>query len=106
MAAAGVAAMGGIGSGGEGELYGTLAKALDIYSVLLTLRVLLTWFRNISWSSEPFNTIKQFTDPFLSMFRGIIPPIGGIDLSIMLGFFLISFVSKMLKRMSFGMPPF
>lgn len=36
---------------------------------------------------------------------GIIPPIGGIDLSIMLGFFLISFVSKCLKRMSFGMTP-
>jgi hypothetical protein len=41
----------------------------QIYSVLLTLRVLLTWFRNISWTSEPFNTIKMFTDPFLSMFR-------------------------------------
>jgi hypothetical protein len=31
----------------------------QIYSVLLTLRVLLTWFRNINWNGEPFNTLRQ-----------------------------------------------
>ena len=36
-------------SSSTGEVYGALAKALDVYLVLLTLRVLLTWFRNISW---------------------------------------------------------
>jgi hypothetical protein len=38
----------------------------------------------------------QLTDPFLQMFRGIIPAIGGIDLSPMLGFFLLNFIRGVL----------
>ncbi|KAI8470746.1 MAG: YGGT family-domain-containing protein [Monoraphidium minutum] len=71
----------------SGELYYGLAKAVDVYLVVLTVRILLSWFRNINWFGEPFNTLRQLTDPFLSMFRGIIPAIGGIDLSPMLAFF-------------------
>lgn len=84
------------------EVYAGLSKGLDIYLALLTVRVLLTWFRNISWSSEPFNLISQFTDPYLNVFRGIVPAIGGIDLSPMLGFFILSFLAKQLRRMSLG----
>jgi YggT family protein len=84
------------------EVYAGLSKALDIYLALLTARVLLTWFRNISWTSEPFNTIRQFTDPYLNVFRGIVPPLGGIDLSPMLGFFILSFAAKQLRRMAMG----
>lgn len=43
----------------------------------------------------------QLTDPFLSVFRGIIPPLGGIDLSPMLGFFLLNFLRGFL--MNFAM---
>ncbi|GAX79982.1 hypothetical protein CEUSTIGMA_g7421.t1 [Chlamydomonas eustigma] len=92
----------GLADGSMTEVYGALSKALDIYLVLLSVRVLLTWFRNINWGSEPFNTIRQFTDPYLNVFRGIIPAIGGIDLSPMLGFFILSFAAKQLKRMSYG----
>ena len=75
---------------------------VQIYLVLLTIRVLLTWFRNINWNSTPFNTIRQFTDPYINLFRGVVPPIGGMDLSPMLGFFLLSLAAKQLRRMSMG----
>jgi uncharacterized protein YggT (Ycf19 family) len=42
----------------------------------------------------------QLTDPFLNVFRGIIPAIGGIDLSPMLGFFLLNFVRNLLMQYS------
>ena len=54
-------------------------------------------------SNEPFQTLKQFTDPFLSLFRGVIPSIGGMDLSPMLGFFLLRFVANQLRRVAMGM---
>lgn len=50
----------------------------------------------------PFNTIRQFTDPYINIFRGVVPPIGGMDLSPMLGFFLLSLAAKQLRRMSMG----
>lgn len=82
------------------EVYGALAKAIDIYLLILTVRVILTWFRNINWFSEPWATLRQFTDPFLSVFRGIVPSLGGIDLSPMLGFFLLNVVRTHLVHMS------
>jgi len=85
------------------EIYGALSKALDIYLLILTVRVLLSWFQNINWYSEPFATLRAFTDPFLNLFRGIIPAVGGIDLSPMLGFFLLNFVAKQLRIMAMGL---
>ena len=32
---------------------------LQVYLVILTVRVLLSWFRNINWYGEPFNTLRQ-----------------------------------------------
>jgi hypothetical protein len=46
-------------SGAQGEIYFGLAKAVDVYLVVLTVRILLSWFRNINWFGEPFNTLRQ-----------------------------------------------
>jgi YggT family protein len=69
---------------------------------VLTVRVLLTWFKQVQWSSEPWASLRQLTDPYLNVFRGIIPPLGGIDLSPILAFFLLSFASKTLKGMAWS----
>ena len=42
----------------------------------------------------------QLTDPFLGLFRGIIPALGGIDLSPMLGFFLLNFLRGVFMGMA------
>jgi uncharacterized protein YggT (Ycf19 family) len=43
---------------------------------------------------------SQLTDPFLGLFRGIIPAVGGIDLSPMLGFFLLNFIRGVFMGMA------
>jgi YggT family protein len=72
----------------------------QIYLVVLTGRVLLSWFRNLDWSSEPLNSLSQLTDPFLNCFRGLVPAIAGIDLSPMLGFFGLQFIRGALVSMA------
>jgi YggT family protein len=74
----------------------SLAAFLQIYLVLLFIRVLLSWFPNISWYNPPFSFLSQVTDPYLNLFRSIIPPLGGIDFSPMLGFFALSIASQLL----------
>lgn len=32
---------------------------LQIYLVILTVRILLSWFRTIDWYTEPWNTLRQ-----------------------------------------------
>jgi YggT family protein len=73
-------------------LINTLASFIQIYTVLLIIRVLLTWFPNINWYNQPFTTLSQITDPYLNLFRSIIPPLGGIDFSAMLAILLLQIV--------------
>ena len=72
----------------------SLAYFLQIYLVLMLVRVLLSWFPNIDWSGQPFNTLSQLVDPYLNLFRRVIPPIGGMDFSPLLAFFLLQFVAQ------------
>jgi len=72
----------------------SLAYFLQIYFVLILVRVLLSWFPNINWYSQPFSTLSQLVDPYLNLFRRVIPPIGGLDLSPILAIFLLQIVSQ------------
>ncbi|MDX2213193.1 MAG: YggT family protein [Oculatellaceae cyanobacterium bins.114] len=74
----------------------SLVTFLNFYFVLLLIRVLLSWFPNVNWLSPPFNWLSQITDPYLNVFRSIIPPLGGIDFSPMLAIFLLQFVTQLL----------
>ncbi|MGC1309026.1 MAG: YggT family protein [Phormidesmis sp.] len=76
---------------------------LSIYLVLLIVRILLSWFPNIDWSNPIFSTISQLTDPYLNLFRSIIPPIGGLDLSAILAILAIQLVSGLVSQASYQM---
>lgn len=70
---------------------------LQIYSLLLIVRVLLTWFPNIDWSNPVLATLAQLTDPYLNLFRSIIPPIGGLDLSAILAFIALNLITSSIR---------
>ena len=84
-----------------GSVFGVLSQTLQIYSTLLIVRVLLTWFPGIDWSNGVLSALTSITDPYLNIFRGIIPPIGGFDISLILAFLLLSFLQGQLYGLSF-----
>ena len=73
-----------------------LLKTLGIYSTILIIRVLLTWFPNLDMSNPILVNLWAITDPYLNFFRGIIPPLGGLDLSPILAFIVIRVVQGIL----------
>lgn len=74
-----------------------LAGFLQLYFVLLIIRILLSWFPNLNWYNPPLSILSQVTDPYLNLFRSIIPPLGGIDFSPMLAIFVLQIVSQMFQ---------
>ncbi len=80
----------------------TLVTFITIYTYLLIFRVLLTWFPNIDWYSQPFAALSQLTDPYLNVFRSVIPPLGGIDISPILAIILLQLASGLIS----GLPAF
>ncbi len=76
---------------------GTIAiNFLQIYSLLLIIRILLSWFQTAGWACQIISFLSPITDPYLNIFRSIIPPLGGIDFSPILAFILLNFVQQLL----------
>jgi YggT family protein len=80
-----------------------LAQTLSIYTVVLLVRVLLSWFPNLDWSNLLLSTVSSITDPYLNAFRGLIPPLGGLDLSAIVAFLALQLAQSLLEGASVSM---
>ncbi len=85
------------------NIFGVLAQTISIYSYILIIRVLLTWFPNLDWSNPILINISAITDPYLNMFRGIIPPLGGLDLSPILAFVVLDLAGNLIIRLGYSL---
>jgi len=81
-----------------GDLIGVLIQTLSIYTLVLLVRVLLSWFPNLDWSNPLLSGVSAITDPYLNAFRGLIPPIGGLDLSAIVAFLALQLVQGLLEQ--------
>jgi YggT family protein len=74
----------------------TISTFLGIYLALIFIRILLSWFPNINWFDPPFSILSQLTDPYLNLFRSIIPPLGGLDFSPILAIVVLQLAQSLL----------
>ena len=68
------------------------------YFVLIILRVLLSWFPNIEWFTQPYKTLSLLTDSYLNLFKKIIPPIGMIDISPIIAIIVLQLIQQVVVR--------
>ena len=76
-----------------------LSTTLSLYYFLLIIRILLTWFPGIDWSNGVLSALTSITDPYLNIFRGIIPPIGGFDISSLLALILFQVIQGFIPQL-------
>ena len=84
-------------------LLSVLSRTLEIYSLILLVRVLLSWFPNLDWGNPLLGTLSSITDPYLNAFRGLIPPLGGLDLSAILAFLALNLSQQLLGSASMSL---
>jgi YggT family protein len=64
-----------------------------VYIILILIRVLMSWIPRMPYNPalrSVLDFISETTDPYLNLFRRIIPPIGGgLDLSPMIGIIVL-----------------
>lgn len=73
-------------------------KLCKIYLAMLVLRTTTMWFPNINPYQQPFYTFNQLTDPYLNAFKGWLPTVFGIDLSVTLAFAAMQAAIKALTK--------
>ena len=76
-----------------------IGTTLSLYYFLLIIRILLTWFPGIDWSNGILSALTSITDPYLNIFRGIIPPIGGFDISSLLALILFQVIQGFIPQL-------
>lgn len=88
----------------EQVFVGGFSTFLGIYNTIITARILLSWFPQAA-SIGLLQPVYAVTDPYLNLFRGLIPPIFGLDLSPILAFFLLSVLSNATAAVGAEIPP-
>ncbi len=78
------------------QLFNVLLFAINIYSWLLIIYILLSWFPGARESSFG-EILSKMCEPFLEPFRKIIPPLGMIDLSPLVAIFVLRFAGQGLQ---------
>lgn len=72
--------------------------AFDVYSWLLIARILLTWL-----PVDPYNPAVRFiarvTEPYLRLFRGLLPPLGALDLSPIVAFIVLGLIRRLVVNL-------
>ena len=79
----------------------SLANFLKIYTILIVVRILLSWFQTAGWANQIMSFLSPITDPYLNIFRSFIPPLGGIDISPILAIFLLQIIQNLLAATTF-----
>ncbi|CCZ22076.1 putative uncharacterized protein [Acetobacter sp. CAG:977] len=82
-----------------------LFSLLGLYSSAILIAVILSWligFNVLNPSNRLVylvnNALERLTEPFFAVFRRLIPPFGGIDLSPLFALIAIQFAQQVIVR--------
>lgn len=75
-------------------LLSLIVKLADLYSMIIVVYVLLSWFpmNNGGVIADIYRVLGRLCDPYLNLFKKVIPPIGGmVDISPVIALLVLQF---------------
>ncbi len=73
--------------------FGVVSIILDVYWFALLIMVIVSWVAPAA-QHPGLELIRQLTEPITEPFRKLIPPVGGLDFSILLVFLVLSALDR------------
>jgi YggT family protein len=78
-------------------LLAVLGRLVDLYSLLIVVYVLMSWFPTNQGILRDINEVLgKVCDPYLNIFKRIIPPIGMVDISPIFALIVLQLVARFL----------
>jgi len=72
------------------------------YTIMLLARIVSSWVPKLAYHPA-MRFVRFYTEPYLNLFRRLVPPIGGgLDLSPMLGFFALNILERVVMSVFRG----
>eukprot|EP01035_Chromulina_nebulosa_P019840 gene19840-25789_t len=88
----------GVKNYGDPMVTGTVSlgilNAISLYSNVLLVRFALSWFPQLITQFPILRPVLVVTDPYLRVFRQVIPPVGGFDISSIAALFALNILSN------------
>ncbi|KAL6613748.1 hypothetical protein ACP70R_036018 [Stipagrostis hirtigluma subsp. patula] len=75
---------------------GVAGPALSALGFLFILRIVMSWYPRLPVTKFPYVLAYAPTEPFLAVTRKVIPPLGGVDVTPVVWFGLVSFLNEIL----------
>jgi len=80
----------------RGDVADYVGALFLVYIILILIRILVSWIPRMPyhpWLRATLDFVTETTDPYLNLFRRVIPPVGGggfgLDLSPMIGIIVL-----------------
>jgi len=80
----------------------SLLMFFRFYNLLLTFRLTMTWFPNFNPFVQPFYLLAKITDPYLRLFRGLMPTVFGVDLSPIIAIMWLECLIEIINELIIG----
>ena len=74
----------------------SLRAFIGLYEVILLARCVVSWIAPGNYYQQPFKFLYDMTEPLLGPVRRVIPPIGMLDISVMVVFFGLEVIKSVL----------
>jgi uncharacterized protein YggT (Ycf19 family) len=77
-----------------------VVRLIDFYELLIIAYVLMSWFRPGSGLfGDIYRALGTIVEPWLGIFRRVIPPLGMIDISPIVAIIALQLISQLLVRL-------
>ena len=73
---------------GHGLIYGIIVYGIGILLLAMIIRMIASWVR-VDERYAFIRVLAKITDPFITPIRRFVPPMGFLDVSFILAFFLL-----------------
>ena len=72
--------------------------ACDVYVTVIIIYVLMSWIpTRDGWIGDVYSALGRICDPFLDIFKRIIPPIGGmVDISPIFAIIVVQIIGRLI----------
>lgn len=95
-AAAAALAVGELDPATAKAVAGVAGPALSALGFLFVARIVMSWYPRLPVTEFPYVVAYAPTEPLLAATRRVIPPLGGVDVTPVVWFGLVSFLSEIL----------
>ena len=74
-----------------------LTRLIELYGLVIVVYVLMSWIPQMSgWVNDLYSVLGKICDPYLDLFKKVIPPAGSIDFSPIVALLVLGVLSRLI----------